>query len=39
MTLLHPEKVGIGAFEGGDPYDPPGGSAHYYDPQYDAMVW
>jgi hypothetical protein len=39
MTLLHPEKVGIGAFEGGDPYDPPGGSAHYYDAQYDAIIF
>lgn len=28
-SLLHPEKIGIGAFEGGDPYDLPGGGTSY----------
>jgi hypothetical protein len=29
MAILHPEKIGIGAFEGGDPYDLPGGGTAY----------
>src|SRR3954467_11908110 len=39
MAILHPEKIGIGAFEGGDPYDPPGGVANYYNAQYDAIIF
>jgi hypothetical protein len=39
MALLHPEKVGIGAFEGGDPNDPPGGLAAYYTAANDAIIF
>jgi hypothetical protein len=39
MALLHPEKIGIGAFEGGDPYDPPGGLAAYYTAANDAIIF
>jgi hypothetical protein len=39
MAILHPEKIGIGAFEGGDPYDPPGGIANYYTASYDSIIF
>jgi hypothetical protein len=39
MTIVNPQKIGIGAFEGGDPNDPPGGIANYYTASFDSIIF
>jgi hypothetical protein len=39
MTIVNPQKIGIGAFEGGDPNDPPGGVANYYTASFDSIIF